>query len=126
MTDARIMFDGEISGQLAQVIQEEAAKKGVTPQGLLETILWAGLDASGYEVAPAPTTAVRVQPWTANEGCNGFHLFTVVADGYGTLIAEDAHGNELAKVPVVEVGGYVVDPTQDLVNLMKALPEETE
>lgn len=35
-----------------------------------------------------------------NEGNNGFHLFTVVTDGYGNLIAEDTKGRELARVSI--------------------------
>jgi len=34
-----------------------------------------------------------------NEGNNGFHVVTVVTDGYGNLIAEDAHGSQIAQVP---------------------------
>jgi hypothetical protein len=33
-----------------------------------------------------------------NEGGNGFHLFTVVTDGYGNLISESADGLRLAQV----------------------------
>lgn len=33
-----------------------------------------------------------------NEGGNGFHLFTVVTDGYGRLISEDHNGLRLAEV----------------------------
>ncbi len=36
-----------------------------------------------------------------NEGVNGFHIFTVVTDGYGHFIAEDMHGNEIARVDAV-------------------------
>ncbi len=31
-----------------------------------------------------------------NQGSNGFHLFTVVTDGYGNLIAEDGEGRVIA------------------------------
>jgi len=37
-----------------------------------------------------------------NEGGNGFHLFTVVTDGYGNLIAEDGQGHKLATVDASE------------------------
>ena len=33
-----------------------------------------------------------------NEGANGFHLFTVVTDGYGYYIAEGQDGKEIARV----------------------------
>lgn len=33
-----------------------------------------------------------------NEGVNGFHIWTIVTDGYGNFIAEDMHGNEIARV----------------------------
>ena len=33
-----------------------------------------------------------------NEGANGFHLFTVVTDGYGNYIAEGQDGKEIARV----------------------------
>jgi hypothetical protein len=33
-----------------------------------------------------------------NEGSNGFHLFTVVTDGYGNLISEDHRGLKIAEV----------------------------
>lgn len=38
---------------------------------------------------------------TINQGNNGFHLFTVVTDGYGNLIAENEHGSELARASVL-------------------------
>ncbi len=33
-----------------------------------------------------------------NEGGSGFHLWTVVTDGYNNIIAEDEHGHRLAEV----------------------------
>lgn len=33
-----------------------------------------------------------------NEGSNGFHLYTVVTDGYGNLISEDHRGFKIAQV----------------------------
>jgi hypothetical protein len=39
---------------------------------------------------------------TMNEGCNGFHLYTVVTDGYGNLISEDHLGRKLAQVATGE------------------------
>lgn len=36
-------------------------------------------------------------PAPINQGNNGFHLYTVVTDGYGNLIAEDMGGTEFAR-----------------------------
>lgn len=33
-----------------------------------------------------------------NEGVNGFHILTLVADGYGNVIAEDTYGRAVATV----------------------------
>lgn len=37
-------------------------------------------------------------PGIVNEGANGFHLYTVVTDGYGNYVAEDGQGKEVARV----------------------------
>jgi hypothetical protein len=44
-----------------------------------------------------------------NEGGSGFHLWTVVTDGYGYAISEDEHGHRIA---VVDTRSYEdEDPT---------------
>lgn len=51
---------------------------------------------------------------TINEGGNGFHLYTVVTDGYGNLIAEDRAGRRLATVSVDRiVDGEINDDPSD-------------
>ncbi len=44
------------------------------------------------------------RPKVYNEGINGFHLWTVVTDGYGNFIAEDMHGVEIARVKATDPG----------------------
>lgn len=39
-----------------------------------------------------------------NQGSNGFHFLTLVTDGYGTLIAEDANGEMLARAEIKRAG----------------------
>jgi hypothetical protein len=52
---------------------------------------------------------------TINQGAGGFHLYTVVTDGYGNYIAEDAEGNELARVN--STGETTPDCVRDMTTL---------
>lgn len=57
-----------------------------------------------------------------NEGANGFHLYTVVTDGYGNYIAEDSNGKELARVPARSEDGSRF--AKDMKALAKQLPSK--
>ena len=53
-----------------------------------------------------------------NTGVNGFHIWTIVTDGYGNFIAEDMHGKEIARVK--STGETNRDHAQDMANLVLA------
>jgi hypothetical protein len=63
-----------------------------------------------------------------NEGSNGFHLFTVVTDGYGNLISEDHEGQALAQVEVTDGkdGKATPDAFKELARLTFAVLEGDE
>lgn len=121
MTDttppARILFDGVLTGDTARAVAKAA--EGLNVHDLLADALLLGLAklAEGTD-----RRDVSVSPWTCNDGNNGFHLTTVVADGYGNLVAEDTNGKEMARVEVTydEDGDDTQDPVGDLARLMKA------
>ncbi len=50
-----------------------------------------------------------------NEGAGGFHLYTVVTDGYGNFIAEDTDGKEIARLKAT--GDTNVDFVKDMTEL---------
>jgi hypothetical protein len=50
-----------------------------------------------------------------NQGAGGFHLYTVVTDGYNNYIAEDSEGQEIARVAAT--GETSVDFVKDMTEL---------
>lgn len=113
-----VNFDGRITGQTARILKMSADFMGLTPTELLDQILTAALTE---KLSPATINSndVKVEPMTINAGNGGFHIVTVVADGYGSLIAEDSNGAEKARVAIAE-DPEDADPADDLVQLMQA------
>jgi hypothetical protein len=56
-----------------------------------------------------------------NEGSNGFHLFTVVTDGYGNLISEDHRGFKIAEVSARDADDNDPAPFTELARLTLAV-----
>ena len=56
-----------------------------------------------------------------NEGGNGFHLFTVVTDGYGNLISEDGRGRRLVSVDASKADDDDPAPFTELTRLTFAV-----
>lgn len=121
-----INFDGRITGPTAQVIKQVADFREVTPEQVLTEVLCAGLNASGYGNPGRSEVDAKIEPWTANEGCGGFHVVTVVADGYGFIVAEDQNGKERARVACQDPDEADTDPGKDLVNLMTEFTKVVE
>jgi hypothetical protein len=97
-----INFDGRVTGEIARVIEEVAADRGLTPQQILAELLHEAINGHGYGVPGRTETDVKVEPMTINAGNGGFHVVTVVADGYGYYVAENSAGEEQARVKVEE------------------------
>jgi hypothetical protein len=121
-----INFDGRVTGETAKVIKDVAASRGLTPEQILAEALHAGLNTIGWGIPGRTETDVKVEPWTANEGCGGFHVVTVVADGYGFIVAEDQNGKERARVACQDPDEADADPGKDLVNLMTEFTKVVE
>lgn len=113
-----INFDGRITGPTAQVIRQVADFREVTPEQVLTEVLCAGLNVTGYGHPGRSEVDAKIEPWTANEGCGGFHVVTVVADGYGFIVAEDQNGKERARVGSADPDQAERDPGKDLADLM--------
>jgi len=90
-----VNFDGRITGETARLVKAAAEVQGVTPQELLNTVL---VNALNGGLNRDTSDDVKVEPMTINAGNGGFHVVTVVADGYGYLVAEDSNGVEKARV----------------------------
>lgn len=81
-----------LTGETARAVRELAGARGVDVNKVVEQLLTRSVsDTTG-------DAGVEVLPYTINEGNGGFHLFTVVADGYGGLVSEDANGKQLVRV----------------------------
>lgn len=135
MTDANatpawmnfVNFDGRLTGETARKAKETAEARGWTVHELLTHIIAGGLQVEAdvndaclpvtEEWAKPVANDVTVEPMTINAGNGGFHVVTVVADGYGYLVAEDQDGAEKARVEVAE---HTDDAAADLVALMRA------
>lgn len=111
----------QISGDRAKALLDLFAEIGATPASGMDCLLdhlvrqakqgtlliaenMIGYDRLTEDGAPDPHLAVNddVKVWvdqkpTWNEGVNGFHVMTLVTDGYGNAIAEDHKGTELAR-----------------------------
>ena len=112
-----INFDGRITGETAQVIEQVAESLGEDPQTVIQHILtWALSEKLGDAVRRSD---VKVEPMTINTGNGGFHVVTVVADGYGNLVAENQAGEEQARVKV-DAEDDAADTADDLKRLMDA------
>lgn len=120
-----VNFDGRLNGATAQVVKQVAEARGISPTDLLDEILTKALvDALSPHAVKA--TDVKVEPMTINSGNGGFHVVTVVADGYGYLVAEDSAGTERARVKCAEdTDDAPADPADDLKRLMDAFDSTT-
>lgn len=118
-------FDGRLTGATAQVVKQVAEARGISPTDLLDEVLSKALvDALSPHAVKA--TDVKVEPMTINAGNGGFHVVTVVADGYGYLVAEDSAGTERARVKCTEdTDDAPADPADDLKRLMDAFDDAT-
>lgn len=121
-----VNFDGRVTGQTAQVIKQVAEGRGVTPEQVLTEALCAGLNVIGWGIPGRTEVDVKVEPMTINAGNGGFHVVTVVADGYGSLVAEDTNGKERARVACQDPDEADTDPGKDLANLMAEFTKVTE
>lgn len=121
-----VNFDGRVTGQTAQVIEQVAEDRGLTPQQILAELLHEAINARGYGNPGRTEVDVKVEPWTANEGCGGFHVVTVVADGYGFVVAEDQNGKERARVACQTPDEADANPGKDLADLMAEFTKVTE
>lgn len=92
-----VNFDGRITGQTAEVIEQVAENRGLTPQQVVAEMLHEAINGRGYSNPGRTELDVKVEPMTINAGNGGFHVLTFVADGYGNLVAEDSAGRELAR-----------------------------
>jgi len=121
-----VNFDGRITGETARLLKASAEVQGVTPQEMLDTILSNALSDGLHRDASGD---VKVEPMTINAGNCGFHVVTVVADGYGNLIAEDQDGEQKATVDSARVHAeYEGKPeaAADLVTLMREFQKVAE
>lgn len=89
-------FDGRLTGETAKTVKAVAEATGLTPHELLTKLL---AEALADKLSPHAVRDqdVKVEPMTINAGNGGFHVLTFVTDGYGDLLTEDAHGQELAR-----------------------------
>lgn len=92
-----INFDGRITGETAQVIEDVAASRGLTPQQIVAELLHEAINGRGYGCPGKTEVDAKVEPMTINTGNGGFHVLTFVTDGYGNLVAENQAGEELAR-----------------------------
>lgn len=90
----RINLELNLSGDTARAVRELADARDVDVNKVVEQLLTRAVSDTTGDTG----SGVAVAPYTINEGSGGFHLFTVVTDGYGSLISEDAHGKQLARV----------------------------
>lgn len=93
-------FDGRLAGEVARQVKRVAEREGVSPAELIQQVLSHAL--AEHVVGGDPTDDVKVDPMTINAGNGGFHVVTVVADGYGYYVAENSAGEERARVKVEE------------------------
>ena len=114
----RVNFDGQVTGETARRLIKAAQAQGRKPQELIQDALRQVLGDTLN--APTAERDITAEPMTINAGNGGFHVVTVVADGYGTLIAENSAGEERAKVKATNVGGEDIDPVGDLHKLITA------
>lgn len=122
-----VNFDGRLTGHTAQVVKQVAESRGISPQDLLGEILAEGLKAyNGTVPATVKADDVKVEPMTINAGNGGFHVVTVVADGYGSLVAEDTNGAERARVECQDPDEADENPGKDLADLMAEFTKVTE
>lgn len=114
-----VNFDGTITGDTARELVRQAKRQGVKPQDLLASFLRYAL-AEATDGTTNTDNDVKVEPMTINAGNGGFHVVTVVADGYGYLVAENSAGEERARVKVETEDDEPTDPAADLKRLMDA------
>lgn len=110
-------FEGQLSGEAADTLRRAADSLGIDPHALLSEVLATAL-ADRLGPLPVKRREVRVTPHVINEGAGGTHVYTVVNDGHGHLIAEDSAGTELTRVRVTEHGASM-DPADDLAELAR-------
>lgn len=94
MTDDRI-FRINVHGDLAAVLAETARMNGISIAHLIENTL-----RRSVGLAPFDGQVEVTEREVINEGNHGFHLLTVVTDGYGNFVAENSEGRALARVDV--------------------------
>ena len=112
-----INFEGKLSGDTATALRRAAEAAGVDVYALLSEVLATAL-ADRLSPRPVKRNEVKACPHVINEGGGGIHVYTVVNDGYGYLVAEDSQGTEQARVRATEHGASM-DPTDDLATLAK-------
>lgn len=121
-----VNFEGRVTGPTAQVIKQVAEDRGITPEAVIAEALHAGINAIGWGNPGRTEVDAKVEKWTPNEGCGGFHVVTVVADGYGFVVAEDQNGKERARVACQTPEEAAKNPGQDLADLMAAFTKVAE
>ena len=105
-----IDFDFTAEGKLRDKLAEAAKAAGVKPVDILRQALGAQLG----EIAEGDLQSNGV----INQGNGGFHIVTLVADGYGAVVAEDSRGAELARTNMEwdqEADPSGVNPLQEAV-----------
>lgn len=117
-----INFSGRVTGETAQVIKQVAKNLGQSPEQVLAGLLHEAINAREYSDPSRTEANAKVETWVPNEGNGGFHVVTVVADGYGYLVAENSVGEERARVKIQmdDDEAHVADPADDLKRLMDA------
>lgn len=115
-----INFDGRVDGETAKTIEEVAASRGLSPQQILAELLREAINRRGYGISGRTEIDVKVEPMTINAGNGGFHVLTVVSDGYGYLVAEDSAGTELARVAADQEDADLADLVANLIRAKDA------
>lgn len=109
------LYWAEVSyqGEALRIMREVAKLRGWTMEDLIAHLLVAAMPDAGTHIGgpaewrPLRDPLVRVEPYVVNSGAGGFHVLTLVTDGYGNVLAEDDKGEELAAEAVSDFG----DPT---------------
>jgi len=82
-----------IGGDLLKALELTARVNGIDTALLIENVLRRGM---AFPTVERPTEVT--ERTLINEGNGGFHLVTLVSDGYGNIVAENAEGEEGARV----------------------------
>lgn len=114
----RLQFNVQLTGLAADAVDAYTRDRGLDLNAFIANVLALGLAdrLRGYSIRECDVTAGS---HVVNEGGGGFHVVTVVNDGYGYLVAEDEQGKAQARVRATEHGASM-DPTDDLAKLVRA------